>query len=69
MVILPINKYGDPILRKITEAVEKIGKEELDLIDDMIESMVAAEGIGLAANQVGIPKSIALVNFSFFDDN
>ena len=68
MAILPINIYGDSVLREIAKQVEKIGSEELNLIDNMIESMIDAEGIGLAANQIGIPKSIALVNFTFFDE-
>ncbi|NVM04664.1 MAG: peptide deformylase [Candidatus Helarchaeota archaeon] len=68
MAVITINKYGNPILRKKAKPIEKITSEELDLIDNMIETMVIAEGIGLAANQIGIPKSIAVVNFSFFNE-
>jgi len=68
MAILTISKYGNPILREKAEPVEKITNKELDLIDNMIETMVKEEGIGLAANQIGIPKSIAVVNFSLFNE-
>jgi len=68
MAVLTIKKYGNPILREKAEPVEKITNKELDLIDNMIETMIEAEAIGLAANQIGIPKSIAIINFSFFNE-
>jgi peptide deformylase len=52
-MILPIVKYGDPILRKKGAPIEKITPEVKRLIDDMFETMYAAAGIGLAAQQVG----------------
>lgn len=52
-MILPIRVYGDPILRKQTADVEETTDELQQLIDDMIETMGAAEGVGLAAPQVG----------------
>lgn len=53
MSILPIVTYNDPILRKKTEAVEENTPELQTLIDDMFETMYNAEGVGLAAPQIG----------------
>jgi peptide deformylase len=58
MAILPIRLLGDPVLRKKAQAVNKMTAEEKALIRDMMETMNAAEGIGLAANQVGILKRV-----------
>lgn len=52
-MILPIRVYGDPILRVKTADVEENTEELQRLIDDMMETMRAAEGVGLAAPQVG----------------
>lgn len=52
-MILPIRVYGDPVLRTRTVEVEKSTDELQRLVDDMIETMRAAEGVGLAAPQVG----------------
>ncbi|MFC1558340.1 peptide deformylase [candidate division KSB1 bacterium] len=69
MSVLPINIWGDSVLREKADKVTEITNEELNLIDDMIETMVKADGVGLAANQISIPKSIAIINFSYFDEN
>jgi len=55
-MILPIRKYGDDVLRHPTAPVEAIDGSMHKLIDDMIETMYAAPGVGLAAPQVGIQK-------------
>ncbi len=55
MALLPIRLYGDPVLRKKSKPVEEIHAEILGLALDMIETMHEAEGIGLAAVQVGRP--------------
>lgn len=52
-MILPIRVYGDPILRTETEEVTSDSDELQSLIDNMIETMRGAEGVGLAAPQVG----------------
>lgn len=57
-MILPIRVYGDPILRVKTADVEENTEELQRLIDDMIETMRAAEGVGLAAPQVGRSERI-----------
>ena len=52
------------LLRKISEPVEKVSIEEQELMDDMLETMYAANGIGLAAIQIGIPKRIIVMDIS-----
>ena len=51
-------------LRQVSKPVEKVGKEEQRLMDDMLETMYAANGIGLAAIQIGIPKRIIVMDIS-----
>ena len=58
MAILPIRIWGDPILKKRAVAVARITSEERKLIADMIDTMEAADGAGLAAPQVGVSKRI-----------
>ncbi len=53
MALLPIRKLPDPVLRQQAKAITEITGELQSLIDDMAETMYAAPGIGLAANQVG----------------
>ena len=61
MAKLKIVKIGDPVLRSISRPVEKITPRTLQLIDDMIETMHAADGVGLAAPQVGILRRIVVI--------
>jgi len=58
---LPIKIYGEPILREKASKVDKIEKADLLLIEKMIDTMFANEGIGLAAPQIGIGKQIIVV--------
>jgi peptide deformylase len=60
--ILDIRVLGDPVLRKPTKAVTKVTDELRKLIADMFETMYAAEGIGLAAPQVGRNERLAVVD-------
>jgi peptide deformylase len=62
MPLMPIVKYGDPVLRKKTAPVPRIDEELLATISDMFRTMYAAPGVGLAANQVGISKSFAVID-------
>ena len=62
MAILPILEAPDPRLRTISTAVEAIDDELQTLIDDMLETMYAAPGIGLAAIQVGVPRRILVID-------
>jgi len=52
------------LLRQISESVEKVGDEERKLMDDMLDTMYAAPGIGLAAIQIGVPKRIIVMDIS-----
>lgn len=61
MAILKIVKMGDDTLRKISRPVEKITPRILQLLDDMKDTMRAADGVGLAAVQVGVLRRIVLV--------
>ena len=61
MAKLNIVKYGDDTLRKVCRPVENITPRILTLLDDMAETMRAANGCGLAAPQVGILRRIAVV--------
>lgn len=64
MAILPICKYGDDVLRRPTEPITAIDESVQTLIDDMIETMYAAPGVGLAANQVGVSKQLMVIDLS-----
>ena len=61
MAKLKILKIGDDTLRKVCRPVEKITPRTLTLLDDMVDTMRAANGAGLAAPQVGILRRIAVV--------
>jgi len=63
-MLRPILKYGDPLLHQTAQPVEAITPEVTRLLDDMIETMYAAPGIGLAATQVGVPMRIFVVDLS-----
>ena len=68
-MIYPITLYGDSVLR---EACENIVKGELDVLNlsnDMFETMSHADGIGLAAPQIGISKRIFVVDGTSLDDD
>jgi peptide deformylase len=58
----PIHTYGHPILRQAARAVGDITGDLQRLIDDMVETMYAAPGVGLAANQVGSPHRVFVAN-------
>ena len=58
MAILPVVQYPDPVLTTKTQPVKKITDGDRRLVRDMIETMYAENGVGLAANQVGILKQI-----------
>ncbi len=61
MAKLKIVKVGDETLRKVCRPVDKITPRVLTLLDDMVETMRAADGVGLAAPQVGILKRIVVI--------
>ena len=61
MAILPILELPDPVLRQRAKKVRKIDTSVLKLADDMVQTMRDANGIGLAANQVGVLKRVIVI--------
>jgi peptide deformylase len=64
MSLLPIRIYPDPVLRVRCRDVETFDESLASLVADMVETMHAAPGIGLAANQVGIESRVAVIDLS-----
>ena len=64
MAIRTIITEPNKLLRQISKPVNSVGKEEQKLMDDMLETMYAANGIGLAAIQIGIPKRIIVIDLN-----
>ena len=62
MTVKTILTEPNKILRQVSIPVEKVGKEERVLMDDMLETMYEAKGIGLAAIQIGVPKRIIVMD-------
>jgi len=60
LAIFPIRILGDPVLRMETKPVTDIDDTVRALVEDMIETMYYAPGVGLAANQIGVPRRIAV---------
>lgn len=68
MAVLEIKTYPDKILKEKTAQIISINSSIQSLIDDMIETMYAARGVGLAANQVGISKRLCVIDISAVDE-
>ena len=64
MAVKTIITEPNQLLREVSKPVTKVGKEEQQLMDDMLETMYSANGIGLAAIQIGIPKRIIVMDIS-----
>ena len=62
MSLLPLHLLGSPVLRQHSVEVKTVDDEIRRLVDDMFETMDAAKGIGLAANQVGVARRVAVVD-------
>ena len=69
MAIREIIIYGHPTLRVKSEKVEMFDDELRRLVEDMVETMHAEPGIGLAANQVDVPRQVAVVDLSVGEDS
>ena len=69
MTIKTIITEPNKILRQKSKNVVSVGRDEKKLMDDMLETMYAANGIGLAAIQIGIPKRIIVMDISKSDEN
>ena len=68
MAVRPIVKYGHPGLHKPSETVKEIDGSIHKLLDDMVETMYAAPGIGLAAPQIAVPLRVIIVDLSVGDE-
>ena len=62
MALRQIRTVGDPCLTKGCKEVEEVNERTLTLIDDMLDTMYEAEGVGLAAPQVGVLKRIVVID-------
>ncbi|WP_281542725.1 peptide deformylase [Maribacter aestuarii] len=68
-MILPIIAYGDPVLRKIGQEIDKDYPNLKDLVANMWETMYNANGVGLAAPQIGLPIRLFIVDTTPFADD
>ena len=64
MAVREIRKYPEKVLKEKTKQVSEFDSELQKLIDDMIETMYAAPGVGLAANQIGVSKQVTVIDVS-----
>ena len=64
MPLLQISKYGNPVLTQKAEPVEKIDRDIIELVQNMVQTMHATPGIGLAAPQVNVSKRVVTVDLS-----
>jgi peptide deformylase len=69
VAILPIRQAGDPVLRQRARKVPVIDGSIQRLIDDMIETMHDAPGVGLAANQVGVPLRVIVIEVPEWEED
>ena len=60
MAIFPLRTFGDPVLRTATDPVAVVDAGVRKLVDDLIETMYDAPGVGLAANQIGVSRAVAV---------
>ncbi|MDH4157065.1 MAG: peptide deformylase [candidate division Zixibacteria bacterium] len=63
----PIVKYGNPVLREISEDVAEVDQEVKSLVSDMADTLKKAQGLGLSAVQIGVLKRIFIVDLSAVD--
>ena len=68
MSVKTILTEPNKLLRQISKPVDQVGKEEQKLMNDMLETMYNAPGIGLAAIQVGVPKNVIVMDLSRSDE-
>ena len=69
MAIRKIREIGDDILTKVSREVKKVDQRLQVLIDDMLDTMYDAEGVGLAAPQIGVLKRVVVIDVSEDRDN
>ncbi|MEZ6029952.1 MAG: peptide deformylase [Hyphomonadaceae bacterium] len=68
MAIRPILTVPDPVLKQVSKPVEAVTDETRRLMDDMLETMYAAPGIGLAAIQIGVPQRVIVMDLAREDE-
>ncbi|MEE9259465.1 MAG: peptide deformylase [Nitrospinaceae bacterium] len=68
MSVLTIRNCFDPVLRKKCDLIQNVDEELVALTENMIETMYDAAGVGLAANQVGIPSRLIIVDLGFKEE-
>jgi len=61
-MVLEIKTYGDNVLRKVSEEVKEVNDEILTILNDMVQTMYDAPGVGLAAPQIGINKRMFVID-------
>src|SRR5262245_44322069 len=64
MAIRPILTVPDPVLKQVSKRVDVVTDETRTLMDDMLETMYAAPGIGLAAIQIGVPQRVIVMDLA-----
>ena len=62
MTVRTLHLLGSPVLRQQAAAVRTVDDEVRRLVDDLLETMRAAKGVGLASNQIGVPRRVAVVD-------
>ena len=67
MTVRTLHLLGSPVLRKKSPAVPKVDDTVRRLVDDLFETMHAAKGVGLAANQIGVARRVAVVDIGAED--
>lgn len=69
MTVLKLYEYPEPVLKKKAEKVTKVDADVQKLLDDMLETMYASAGVGLAAPQIGVSKRIVVIDVEQEDDD
>nr|MBP3598144.1 peptide deformylase [Eubacterium sp.] len=69
MALRNIREIGDEILNKTAKEVKEVTEKTRELIDDMLETMYEADGVGLAAPQIGVLKRIAVIDVTAEQDS
>jgi peptide deformylase len=68
MAIRPILTVPDPVLKQVSKRIDAVTDETRKLMDDMLETMYAAPGIGLAAIQIGVPQRVIVMDLAKEDE-
>ncbi len=68
MAVREIIKIPDPMLKTVSKPIERVGDDVHALLDDMLQTMYAAPGIGLAAVQIGVPRRLVVIDLAKEDE-